>query len=494
MLPIYPGGHAAYQNFVVEQLRDHYSNPADLPDSLLDIAERFWEKDLTGVDTLMQGCYSRFGPNPRPPSCMLRSVLLSIALGFPSYTKWVEQMKTVPAYAILSGFRFGDTPGVGTFANFFSRLWQLDTSNILSHEQPSKRKVKKPTGKGQKAESVEKLSVGDLIVQFEAQAPSSEQPFSLLFKVFRQEFLDESAARSLINPSALALSGDGTPVETSAQQRKRKLCSCREQGITNCSCNRHFSQPDCDIGWDSHRGRFFHGYSLYMLTASDSENDLPVFPLLHPASRHDSLGFAYTFFTMKSFLPDYTVSKLLLDSAHDAMPIYDYCRKERIVPFIDLNVKRGVQLKYKDDFTIGNDGVPVCSAGLRMRHDGVERSKHRSKFRCPLMNRKDGCCSCENPCSSSKFGRTVHLAMKDNPRLINIPPRDSAEWKAEYAARTSSERCNKRMKNDFNLESGHHRCTKMWYCRLYCTMMLQHLMAWELPYDSSFRSALRIAA
>lgn len=90
MLPIYPGGHMAYQNFVVEQLRNHYANPAELPDRLLDIAERFWEKNLTGIDTLMQECYSRFGPKPRPPSCMLRSVLLSIALGVPSYTKWVR--------------------------------------------------------------------------------------------------------------------------------------------------------------------------------------------------------------------------------------------------------------------------------------------------------------------------------------------------------------------------------------------------------------------
>ena len=115
-------------------------------------------------------------------------------------------------------------------------------------------------------------------------------------------------------------------------------------------------------------------------------------------------------------------------------------------------------------------------AGLKMRHDGVEQAKHRSKFRCPLMNRITGVCSCENPCSTSKFGRTVHLAMKDNPRLINIPPRDTEEWKTEYAARTSSERCNKRIKNDFNLEAGHYRCTKMWYCSLYATMMLQHLV------------------
>ena len=115
MFPNYPGGHGAYQDFVVRQMREHYANPAELPSGLLDIAERFWRKDLTGVNTIMQGVYSPFGPRPRPACCMLRSYLLSIALHF-SVTKWVDQMRTVPAYAILSGFAFGNTPGVGTFA------------------------------------------------------------------------------------------------------------------------------------------------------------------------------------------------------------------------------------------------------------------------------------------------------------------------------------------------------------------------------------------
>ena len=162
-----------------------------------------------------------------------------------------------------------------------------------------------------------------------------------------------------------------------------------------------------------------------MLTASDSESDLPVFPLLQPASRYDSHGFLHCFFTMKTFLPEYKVYKLILDSAHDAMPIYEYCRRQSITPFIDLNEKRGVKLKYKNDFTVGPDGVPVYMADLKMRHDGVEASKHRSKFRCPLMDRRSKICSCSTPCSDAKWGRTVHLAAKDNPRLFNIPPRDS---------------------------------------------------------------------
>ena len=82
-----------------------------------------------------------------------------------------------------------------------------------------------------------------------------------------------------------------------------------------------------------------------MIVASDSESDLPIFPLLNPASKHDSHGFLETYFRMKSFLPDFNVNKWLLDSAHDAMPYYLYCRKNRITPFIDLNEKRGIKEK-----------------------------------------------------------------------------------------------------------------------------------------------------
>ena len=73
---------------------------------------------------------------------------------------------------------------------------------------------------------------------------------------------------------------------------------------------------------------------------------------------------------MKSFLPDYTVSKVLLDSAHDAMPYYQYFKREKL---------------------------------------------------------------------------------------------------------------------DFKLEDGRHRSTKMWYCRLYHILMLQHLDAWDLPSESPLK-------
>lgn len=490
MLPIITGGHSAYQKHLLEQMREYYPDPSTISRATWDIIDRFWHLDLSFTDEFMQDKYSRFGPKPRTPSCMQRSLLLSIAFKI-AITEWAAQLKLNPLFAILSGFEFGDTPGVGTFYDFLNRLWDSDSDNFSPHVKPvKKKKVKKPKQKGEKAESVEKVTVDQLFTRLESSVFSIDaEPYSSLFQIYRKEFLDKSVEKGLISPESLAISGDGTPVVTSARERKKRICDCANNGIFDCDCDRLFSQPDCDIGWDSSRDRFYHGYDLYMLVASDSESDLPIFPLLNKASMHDSHAFPETFFRMKSFLPEFHVSKWLLDAAHDAMAYYVHCRKNGITPFIDLNKKRGIQVPYKNDFTIGEDGVPICRAGRRMHHDGSEPSKCRYKFRCPLASRKHGC-SCENPCSDSKYGRTVHVAMKDNPRLFNDPPRDSKEWKLEYNARTSSERCIKREKIDFKLEDGKHRSSKMWYCRLYHILMLQHLDAWDLPYESTLQKLI----
>ena len=341
------------------------------------------------------------------------------------------------------------------------------------------------------------MTVRDLLARLEIEPPQDFAPAGRLFDIFKFLFLNVSAEQNLIDLSSLAISGDGTPVYTGTTERKTCTCDCLAHGIRDCKCNRIFHQPDCNIGWDSHRGRYYFGYDLYMLTASDSENDLPIFPLLGPASRHDSHGFLYNWFSMQQFLPEANVTKLLLDSAHDAMAYYEYCHAHGIQPFIDLNGKGGRPPVYKDDFTIGDDGVPICKEGFRMRRDGTETAKGRTKFKCPKIRfAGEGCpvCTCENPCSNAKYGRTVHLVLKDNPRLFNHPPRGSKEWELQYKARTSSERCNKREKIDYKLEDGRHRSSKMWYCRLFAIMMCQHLDAWALPKSSPLKDLFRKAA
>ena len=77
---------------------------------------------------------------------MMRSYLVFLikrpSLGI---TEWLEEL----LYAILSGFEPGDIPGVGTFYDFFNRLYNSEKSNKKSKiKNKKKRKNKK---KGEKA-------------------------------------------------------------------------------------------------------------------------------------------------------------------------------------------------------------------------------------------------------------------------------------------------------------------------------------------------------
>lgn len=206
-----------------------------------------------------------------------------------------------------------------------------------------------------------------------------------------------------------------------------------------------------------------------MLTASDSENDLPIFPFLDLASRHDSFGFLYNWYSMKQFLPEANVNNPLLDSAHDAMPYYEYCLGKGSRPPV-----------YKDDITISDDGVPICRKGHTMHRDCTESIKGRTKFKYPKISfaGEKTSCACENPCSDAKYGRTVHLVMADNSRLFNDPLRNSKKWKLEYNARTSAERCNKCEKLDYKLEEGRP------FIQDVILPPIQHLDVWSLAKTS----------
>ncbi|MDW2797665.1 hypothetical protein RZO55_08775 [Clostridium boliviensis] len=98
---------------------------------------------------------------------MQRSYLLSIDFKVTSITDWAAQLKINPLYALLSGFEVGDTPGVGTFYDFFNRLWNADDNNLSSHLRPLKASVKKPKKKGEKADPIEKLTVEHLFKELE---------------------------------------------------------------------------------------------------------------------------------------------------------------------------------------------------------------------------------------------------------------------------------------------------------------------------------------
>jgi len=188
---------------------------------------------------------------------MLRVLLVSVEFKITSYTRFAADLKENHLPAIISGFSVGDTPGTGTFYDFHNRLWLSDNKNLSKSFHPPKEKPQKPKGKEEKAAPVEKVTVEDLFRQFEENPPSDMAPCLRLWEIFNTFFLQTSVDKNLISLKELALAGDGTPLYTSAQERKTRTCDCLEKGIRDCKCDRIYHQPDCDIGWGSHRNCFY---------------------------------------------------------------------------------------------------------------------------------------------------------------------------------------------------------------------------------------------
>lgn len=57
--------------------------------------------------------------------------------------------------------------------------------------------------------------------------------YEMLFRIFNQIFLKESASRKLIDPAHMILAGDGTPIQTSAYERIHSLDSDEKDDHTD---------------------------------------------------------------------------------------------------------------------------------------------------------------------------------------------------------------------------------------------------------------------
>lgn len=188
------------------------------------------------------GSYSKFGPAPRDPVSMLRSYLLSIKLKITSITDWVSRLKECPLYAIISGFSPDDVPGIGTFYDFFRHIWNSEQKHLSVQLRHKKKKTPKGKKHGEKTPNIKSTSAARFL-DFYKKHPlpdPSLSPLSLIFRLYKQQFLDVSVSHGLIQPSAISLAGDGSPIRTSARLRYKKVCSCSEMVFPTVTANVSF--------------------------------------------------------------------------------------------------------------------------------------------------------------------------------------------------------------------------------------------------------------
>lgn len=139
--------HDEFIAFVSENADMLYPNKQLIRDHFFDLVIWVCITDLTQTADLLKHRYSSnpSGRKPRNPCDMLRSLLLMHKLQYTSVNKWIGALKTVPLYAILSGFVPNSTPVGEAFYDFFNRLWLSASPDLM---KKNKRRIKKPKKKG----------------------------------------------------------------------------------------------------------------------------------------------------------------------------------------------------------------------------------------------------------------------------------------------------------------------------------------------------------
>ena len=75
MKPV-PTSHNEYRGFLRKMLRKYFPDLSKIGKDTWRIYNEFKSLDLSMVDVILRDKYSVFGPPPRQPSCMFRSLLL----------------------------------------------------------------------------------------------------------------------------------------------------------------------------------------------------------------------------------------------------------------------------------------------------------------------------------------------------------------------------------------------------------------------------------
>ncbi|MDK2877425.1 MAG: hypothetical protein PWR06_141 [Thermoanaerobacteraceae bacterium] len=167
---------------------------------------KVWFLNLDPAVPLLSQRFSSMGrPVLYDPVCILRSLVLMLDLGYHSITKWVQALRSDDILAVLSGFEPHKTPGVGTFYDFFDRLWLEDRKTRIKRWRKLRSPIRKPGKKfktGQKQLVKHPGVVGKLCKRFmDGRVPFPLRAERLIQEILARCFVDVSVhtgLRSLI--------------------------------------------------------------------------------------------------------------------------------------------------------------------------------------------------------------------------------------------------------------------------------------------------------
>lgn len=419
--------------------------------------------DLDVLKPILLPYYSNTGAPAKHQPEIFRSFVLMSELHQHGISDWVKMLKSDALLCAMIGVSPTDVPEVGNHYDFIDRLWLEENPIHRNSLHPFKRKPRKKLGKNQK-QPPRHPGIIQKLVDLALQDKTFElRPEKLLQQIFAEVAVLPSAKAGLFGDTRkLAISGDGTCINSGGSPFGIRVCDCKSKGIFNCDCQRRFSDPGARHGWDSYHEVWFYGHCGYFLSVYHPilKSDLPIYLRLVEAQRNDGVTAIVALAEARKLYPQLTFNRFIGDGAHDNYPTYQLLNAWGLNPIIPLNAKNNGHLKFSPPIKVDASGVPICLAGLPMINNGFIKNRCRIKWRCPLAMGKIDQCIHQHKCSPSPYGRTVYTKPDWDPRLFTAIPRGSEKWKTEMKKRTSSERINKRILEDYDLEAGRIRGKK----------------------------------
>jgi len=468
--------------------------------------------DLGPARPILESLYS---PDPRgcppyDPVRMLRALLLMVLLRYTSIAKWAEALRAKPRLARIAGFEPGDTPAAGTFYAFIDRLEDGKYQKPCEHKvKPSKLRKgkhlrnltseKEQRKQDAKADAADYDSVTQKLkddLKSTQDQPRPDDITKRLEDILISCALIPSAERGLLGDTdSITVSGDGSALPTGANSNGKPVCKCRENGIYNCDCDRYYSDPTANWGYDSYRDCYYFGHTFYQHVVSTNGHDLPLQVSISYASETDFTLSMKSMDRLKKALKEHglewNINNTVYDSGHDATGIYQYLMEDEITPIIALNSRTGVYPSPTGTADkVNENGIALCPAGMLMRRHVFDRSKHRIYYNCPVKRptHRDGKhiwsahteeCPYGVLCQpDTKMGPVVYVRTRDDPRLYPPIPRGTDTFKKLMNLRSGCERSNSQKKETYGLGNRPCRSAVHFLVRLYLVSIIEHAKAW----------------
>ena len=418
---------------------------------------RFRKLDPALISDLVLPLYSQIGGRQAfDPAVLLRSYLLMQRLGFSSIDNWVREARSDPCIQyIIGSWRI---PAVATHYDFINRSMQVDPHldelfPVGKNSSETKKRLRELNlRKNEKWINYDQGVTRDLKDRYWEDASCDSGRSTLTAElIFNRLAVIPSSDIGLIDSADLILSGDGSALHIHSSPFGHKVKDADVNDLTH-----RYSAPDADFGWDSDLGVTYFGYTLYNISHHNAllGIDLPVFLTLRTASQHDALTTISATAQFLDINQELHPRYMCFDSASDSYDIYEYLRHKDTIPVIDWNKRKSNPKNPYAEFEHLNErGVPVCQNGTEMVRDGYDHSKMATKYRCPLKKGKIDHCPFAEQCTKSDYGRVVKVFDKTNLKLFSPLMYGSDEWKEIYKNRTSTERINNRILNDYGLHS-----------------------------------------